>query len=273
MKKTTAYRLLPAVTLLAALCAAPLTVSAQNIALVNGKPVPKARFDAFMKQLNADAALQGQTLRPDTEQRVRDKLVLDEIMVQEAKKRGLDRSPDYLARLDALKSGLLIQTMMMDYQAKNPISDAEVQAEYDRVKAQSPSTEYRARHILVEKEEEATALLKQIKAGAKFEELAKKNSKDPGSGENGGDLGFSSPSAFVPEFSQAMLGLKKGEVTETPVKSQFGYHIIKLEETREVQFPGLDEVKDKVKQGLTQKKMAEFQEEVRKKAKTDYSFK
>ncbi len=273
MKQKLSLRVLPAAALLAALCATPVVASAQNIAIVNGKPVPKARLDVFMKQLNTDAAAQGQTLRPDTEQRVRDKLVLDEIMVQEAKKRGIDRSPDFLARLDVLRTTVLIQTMFMDYQAKNPVTDADIKAEYEKIKSQSPSTEYRARHILVEKEEDANALIKQIKAGAKFEDLAKKNSKDPGSSENGGDLGFANPNGFVPEFSQAMVGLKKGELTETPVKSQYGYHIIKLEETREVQFPALDEVKDKVKQSLTQKKLADFQEELRKNAKTDYKFK
>ncbi len=272
MNKTLSLRLLPAA-MLVALLASPLAATAQNIAIVNGKPVPKARFDSFMKQLNADAAAQGQTLRPDTEQRVRDKLVMDEIMSQEAKKLGLERNPDYIARVETLKTGLLIQTMFMDYQAKNPVTDAEIAAEYEKAKAQSSGTEYRARHILVEKEEDAVSLIKQIKAGAKFEELAKKNSKDPGSGENGGDLGFANPNGFVPEFSQAMIKLKKGEVTDTPVKSQFGYHIIKLEETRDAQFPALEEVKDKIKQGLQQQKMANFQEDIRKKAKTDYTFK
>ena len=272
MKNKSALRLLPAAALLAVLWSAPVVASAQNIAIVNGKPVPKARLDVFMKQLNADAALQGQTLRPDTEQRVRDKLVLDEIMIQAAKKRGIDRSPDYLTRLDVLKTTVLIQAMFMDFQAKNPVTDDDIKAEYERIKAQSPSTEYRARHILVEKEDDAAALIKQLKGGAKFEDLAKKNSKDPGSGENGGDLGFANPNGFVPEFSKALVSLKKGEMTETPVKSQYGYHIIKLEDTREAEFPALDEVKEKVKQGLTQKKMADFQEELRKNAKTDYKF-
>jgi peptidyl-prolyl cis-trans isomerase C len=272
MNKTLSYRLLPAA-LLVALLASPLVASAQNIAMVNGKPVPKARFDVFMKQLNADAALQGQALRPDTEQRVRDKLVMDEIMSQEAKRLGLERNADYLARVETLKTGLLIQTMFTDYQAKNPVTDADITAEYEKYKAQSSGTEYRARHILVEKEEDANALIKQIKAGAKFDELAKKNSKDPGSGENGGDLGFANPNGFVPEFSHAMIKLKKGEMTDTPVKSQFGYHIIKLEETRDAQFPPLEEVKDKIKQNLLQQKMAAFQEDIRKKAKTDYTFK
>ena len=148
----------------------------------------------------------------------------------------------------------------------------DIQAEYDKFKSQSGGTEYRARHILVEKEDEAKALIAQIKGGAKFEDLAKKNSKDPGSGENGGDLDFAAPGAYVPEFSQAMVKLKKGEMTEVPVKSQFGWHIIKVVDTREAQFPPLEEVKPQIQQHLAQQKMVQFRDEIRTKSKTDYKF-
>jgi peptidyl-prolyl cis-trans isomerase C len=147
-----------------------------------------------------------------------------------------------------------------------------VQQEYDKFKAQSSGTEYRARHILVEKEDDAKALVSQLKSGAKFEDLAKKSSKDPGSAENGGDLDFAAPSAYVPEFSQAMTKLKKGEYTDVPVKSQFGFHIIKLEDTREAKFPALAEVKTQIQQRLAQQKAAAFRDELRAKAKTDYKF-
>lgn len=145
-------------------------------------------------------------------------------------------------------------------------------AEYDRIKAQEGGTEYRARHILVEKEDEARSLVAQIKAGAKFEDLAKKHSKDPGSGERGGDLDYAKADTYVPEFGQAMSKLKKGEMTDAPVKSQFGWHIIKLEDSREAQFPAFDEVKEQVKRSLTQKRMQEYQESLRKAARTDYKF-
>lgn len=124
----------------------------------------------------------------------------------------------------------------------------------------------------METEDQAKALIAQIKAGASFEELAKKNSKDPGSGENGGDLDFAKPDAYVPEFSQAMVALKKGEMTETPVKSQFGWHIIRLDDTREAQFPAFEEVKDQLKQRMEQASLQQYQEELRKKARTDYKF-
>jgi peptidyl-prolyl cis-trans isomerase C len=174
--------------------------------------------------------------------------------------------------MEIARQNILVQALPADYEKKNTVSDADIKAEYDKFKAQASGTEYRARHILVEKEEDAKSLIAQIKGGAKFEDLAKANSKDPGSGANGGDLDFAAPSAYVPEFSQAMVKLKKGEMTETPVKSQFGYHIIKLEDTRDAQFPPLEEVKGQIQQRLTQQKVAAFRDEIRAKAKTDYKF-
>ena len=250
----------------------PLPAQAQNIAVVNGKGVPKARLDALMTQVNKQAEAQGQQLPPDLDKRARDKLVLDEIFAQEAARRGLASSPDYKQQMEMARQSLLIQSLFADYQKKNPVTDAEISAEYDKFKSQSSGTEYRARHILVEKEDDAKALITQIKGGLKFEEAAKKNSKDPGSAENGGDLDWANAGSYVPEFSQAMVALKKGEITETPVKSQFGYHIIKLEETREAQFPPLAEVKPQIQQRLSQIKLSQFRDELKSKAKTDYKF-
>ena len=141
-----------------------------------------------------------------------------------------------------------------------------------RGKGAASGTEYRARHILVESEDEAKKLVAQLKAGGDFAELAKKNSKDEGSGANGGDLDFAKPDAYVAEFSQAMVALKKGDLTEMPVKSQFGYHVIKLVDTREAPFPAFAEVKPQILQRLEQQQMQQFQEELRTKAKTDYKF-
>ncbi|MDQ6679914.1 MAG: peptidylprolyl isomerase [Pseudomonadota bacterium] len=250
----------------------PLAAEAQNIAIVNGKPVPKARVDALMAQITKQAAARGQQLPADIDKLVRDKVVLDEMFVQEAERRGLAASADFKAQMELARQSILVQTLLADYEKKSPVSDADIKAEYDKFKAQSGGTEYRARHILVEKEDDAKALIAQIKAGAKFEDLAKKNSKDPGSGQNGGDLDFAAPGAYVPEFSQAMVKLKKGVMTETPVKTQFGYHIIKLDDTREAQFPPLEEVKPQIQQRLAQKKVEEFRDEIRSKTKTDYKF-
>ena len=256
----------------AVLLSATFAAQAQNIAIVNGKAVPKARYDAFMKQIQAQAVAQNQQLPPDLDQRVRDKLVMDEIFAQEAERRGLAGSAEYKVQMEQARQAVLLQALLTDQAKKSPVADADIAAEYEKAKAQSAGTEYRARHILVEKEEEAKALIAQIKAGGKFDELAKKSSKDTGSGANGGDLDFANPGSFVPEFSQAMVKLKKGEMTQEPVKSQFGYHIIKLEDTREAQFPPLEEVKAQIKQRLEQQRMGAFRDEVRAKAKTDYKF-
>jgi peptidyl-prolyl cis-trans isomerase C len=245
---------------------------AQNVAIVNGKPVPKSRVEALLAQATRPGQQGSQPRTAELEAQVRDEVVLREMFMQEAEKRGLTGSADYKQQLELARQSILIRELFNDFQKKNPVVDADVQAEYEKFKAQASGTEYHARHILVEKEEDAKALIAQIKGGAKFEDLAKKNSKDPGSGENGGDLDWANPGSYVPEFSQAMIKLKKGEMTQEPVKSQFGYHIIKLEDTRDAQVPSLEEVKPQILQALGQQKLAKFRDEIRAKSKTDYKF-
>jgi len=144
-----------------------------------------------------------------------------------------------------------------------------VKAEYDRFVAANSGKEFKARHILVEKEELAKSLIAQIKKGAKFEDLAKKNSKDPGSGAKGGDLDWANPNNYVKEFSEAMVALGKGKMTDAPVKTQFGYHIIRVDDIREAQLPKFEDVKPQVAQQMQQQRMAKFQEELRGKAKVE----
>jgi len=254
--------------LVLAASALALAAQAQNIATVNGKPVPKSRIDVLLKQ----AARSGQPVSPELQQQAKDQVVLREIFVQEAEKKGVPATADYKEQMELARQSILIRELFEDYKKKNPVTDDEAKAEYDKFKASATGTEYRARHILVEKEDEAKALIAQIKGGADFAELAKKNSKDPGSGANGGDLDFAKPDSYVAEFSQAMVKLKKGEMTDTPVKSQFGYHIIRLDDTREAAFPPFDDVKAQIKQRIEQGKMQKYQEELRAKAKTDYKF-
>ena len=224
---------------------------AQNVAVVNGKPVPKARVDTLIQQ----AEKAGQKVSPEMQAQARDQVVLREIFVQEAERRGLQASADYRAQMELARQSILIRQLFEDHKAKNPVTDDAAKAEYDKFKAQAAGSEFRASHILVEKEDEAKDLIKQIKGGAKFEDLAKKHSTDPGSGANGGDLDFAKPDAYVPEFSKAMTGLKKGEMTETPVKSQFGWHIIRLDDQREAQFPAFEDVKGQIKQRLEQTRL------------------
>jgi peptidyl-prolyl cis-trans isomerase C len=266
-------RFLAASVALAALAAAglaPLAAQAQNIAVVNGKPVPKARADAVITQVQKQAAQRGQQLPPDIDKLVRDKVVTDEILVQEAERRGLAASADYKQQMDIARQSILIGLLAADVDKKAVVTDAEIQAEYDKFKARPAAPSTGPPHP--GKEDDAKAIIAQLKAGAAFADLAKKNSKDPGSAPNGGDLDFASPSSYVPEFSQAMVALKKGEYTQVPVKTQFGYHIIQLEDTRAAQFPPLADVKPQITQRLTQQKATAFRDELRAKAKTDYKF-
>jgi len=248
----------------------PLAVHAQNVAIVNGKAVPKSRVDTLVQQ--AQKAGGQQAAGPEVESRARDEVVLREIFAQEAERQGIAASPDYKAQLELLRQTVLIRELFSQWQAKHQPTEEEAKAEYDRIKTQAGGTEYHARHILVEDEATAKKLIAEIQGGAKFEDVAKANSKDPGSAENGGDLDFAKPETYVPEFGNAMKALKKGEMTTEPVKTQFGYHIIQLEDTREAQFPPFDDVKGQLMQRMTQAKLQEYQESLRKAAKTDYKF-
>ncbi|HEY4541846.1 MAG TPA: peptidylprolyl isomerase [Noviherbaspirillum sp.] len=252
----------PARLALALVAALALPAMAQNLAVVNGKPIPSSRADTMIKQLKA----QGQQESPELRKMVRDELVNREILMQEAARRGVLNDPDVKNQFEIARQSIAIRALVQDVLAKSPVSDAEIKAEYDKFKAQSAEKEYHARHILVETEDQAKDIIAKLKKGAKFEELAKQ-SKDPGSAANGGDLDWAPPNAFVKEFSDAMTSLKKGEVTETPVKTQYGYHVIKLEDVRDAQLPALEEVKPQIAESLQQQKLQAFQEELRKKAK------
>jgi peptidyl-prolyl cis-trans isomerase C len=263
---------LPSVRTVAAVAALalllPLSAQAQNIAVVNGKAVPKSRVDTLLQQ----AARGGQQLPPNAETQARDQVVLREIFAQEAERRGIPASADYRAQMELARQSIMIGLMFEDFRKKNPVGEADARAEYEKIKAANVGSEYRASHILVENEDEAKSLITQIKGGAKFDELAKKHSKDPGSAQNGGDLDFAKADGYVPEFSKAMVALKKGEMTQAPVKTQFGWHIIVLQDVRDAQFPAYDDVKAQLMQRMEQQKVQKFQEDLRKSAKTDYKF-
>jgi len=232
------------------------------VATVNGVAVPRARLDALMQQQRARGA-------PDNEQtrtNVRDELVNREVLMQEAQKTGLGKSPEVLGQLDLARQEIIISAYLRDWVRKHPVSDAEVQKEYDRVRAEQGDREYRARHILVETEDQAKSLIAELKKGGKFEELAGKNSKDPGSKERGGDLDWHNPGDFDKQFSEAMMKLEKGKYTETPVRTRYGFHIIQLEDVRSGRFPALAEVKPRIQQQLVQSRIDELIRGLRAKA-------
>lgn len=248
---------------LSLLAALSFSAMAQNLAVVNGKAVPSSRVEALKQQVERS----GRPVTPEILAQIKEELIAREIFMQEARKRGLDASEDYKAQLELARQSLLIRELFANFQKKNPVTDAEIKAEYDKFVAANGGKEYRARHILVEKEDEAKALIADLKKGGKFEDLAKKASKDPGSGANGGDLDWANAASYVPEFSNAMVKLEKGQMTDTPVKSQFGFHIIRVDDVREAQLPKLEEVKPQITQQLTQSKLGKFQEDLRAKAK------
>ena len=258
-------QLLQAVAAVAIVGSLPFAAFAQNAAIVNGKAVPKARMDILAQQL----ASAGRPVTPEMQGQLREEVIAREVFMQEAHKQGLDAGDDYRNQLELARQAILIRTLFDNYRKQNPVTDADVQAEYDKFVAANSGKEFKARHILVETEDQAKKVLADLKKGQKFEDIAKKQSKDPGSGANGGDLDWSNPSSFVQEFSEAMIKLKKGETTAAPVKSEFGYHIIRVDDIRQAQLPKLEEVKPQVMQQLQQQKLQKYQEELRAKAKVE----
>ena len=248
-----------------ALVASAMGVQAQNLAIVNGKAVPKTRMEALSQQV----ARSGRPITPEIEAQIKEEVIAREIFMQEAQKRGLDATDDFKTQMELARQTLLIRELFGEFQKKNPVTEEDIKAEFDKFVAANSGKEFRARHILVEKEDQAKAIIANLKKGGKFEEIAKKQSKDPGSGANGGDLDWASPGNYVKEFSEAMVALKKGQLTEKPVKSQFGFHIIKLEDVRDVQLPKFEDVKPQIAQQLGQSKLSAFQEELRGKAKIE----
>ena len=254
----------PAHLLVALFVSAALPAMAQNLAVVNGKPVPSSRADVMVKQMVS----QGQQDTPELRAMIKDELINREILIQEADKLGLGTHADVKSQIEIARQSILIRALVADYLKKNPVKDADIKAEYDRFKGQASDKEYHARHILVEKEEDAKVIIVKLKAGGKFEDLAKQ-SKDPGSAANGGDLDWAAPAAFVKPFSDAMTSLQKGQLYDTPVKTQFGYHVIRLDDVRAAKIPTLEEVKPQIAEGLQQKKLQAFQQQLRSKAKIE----
>ena len=223
------------------------------------------RAEVLAEQL----AKSGRPVTPELEAQIKEEVINREIFMQEAVRRGLDASDEYKNQLELARQSILIRELFNDQQNKDKVTDADIKAEYDKFVAANGGKEYRARHILVEKEDQAKAIVASLKKGAKFEDLAKKQSKDPGSGANGGDLDWAAGGNYVKEFSEAMVALKKGQLTDKPVKTQFGWHVIRLDDVREALLPKFDEVKPQISQQMLQTKMGQFQQDLRAKAKIE----
>lgn len=230
--------------------AAPAAAAAdasKPLAIVNGKEIPALYGDLVKREM-----AQGQPDSPQLDTRVRESLINLELLSRAAMDKGLEKEPHLAAALDIRRKDMLAKAYLEDYVKAHPITDAEIQAAYDKAKTEAIEPEYHAHHILVKTEAEARKLIADLGKKAKFEDLAKKYSKDPGSAKNGGLLDWSDRRAFVKEFSDALAALKKGETTKTPVKTQFGYHIIRLDDTRQPKLPPMDSVRGEIVKQLQQ---------------------
>jgi peptidyl-prolyl cis-trans isomerase C len=236
------------------------------VATVNGKAISKSRVDMIVEQ----GARSGRPDSPEARKAIIDQLALQAVVADEAIKKGLDKTPAVAEQIDAIRQSILANAYVQDFIKSNPVSDESLKAEYERVKATITGTEYKARHILVEKEAEARDIIARLKKDpGLFAKLAAEKSKDPGSKANGGDLGWFDPRGMVPEFGAAVSKLEKGKITETPVKTQFGYHVIQLEDSKPVAAPPFDEVKPELAQQLGQQNLKKQLDDLKAGAKIE----
>jgi peptidyl-prolyl cis-trans isomerase C len=249
-----------------AIAAVPAVASAQGkgIATVNGQPISQSVYDAFIAEQKA----QGAPDSPEVKNAVKEELIRRELLTQEAKKKGLDKKPEVQGQMELARQAILIRAYLSDYVRANPISEDQLKKDYEAIKANLGTTEYKARHILVATEDEAKAIIARLEKGEKFSELAKQ-SKDPGSKDSGGDLGWTSPGAFVKPFADALTKLKKGEYTKTPVKTDFGFHVIQLEDTRPMTPPTYEQVKPQLQQRAQQQQVEQLVKKLREGAKVN----
>jgi peptidyl-prolyl cis-trans isomerase C len=235
-------------------------------ATVNGTTISESRVDMLVKQ----RAAQGQADSPELRKAIIEHLSMQLLITQEAIKKGLDKTPEVLDQIDFAQQSIVASAFVQDYLKNSPVSDDMQKAEYEKIKGQMSGSEYKARHILVEKETEAKDIIAKLRKNPKaFESLAKENSKDPGSKANGGDLGWFDPRGMVPEFGAAVAKLEKGKFTEEPVKSQFGYHVILLEDSRPKMIPPLDQVKSALQQQVQQQNLKKLLDDLKAKAKIE----
>lgn len=249
---------------IAAACIIAVPAYAQTVATVNGQEITQKSVDNFVNLLVSQGAQDSEELRTQVKQEMVNRLVA----VQAAEKAGIAKDEAVQQEIELARQGILVRALMTDHLDKNPITDAQIQAEYDDIKKeQSKQLEYKVRHILVKEQKQAEDLIAAISAKkTSFEDAAKQDSIDPGSGAKGGDLGWSPASNYVPEFAEAVENMKKGTMTDKPVESQFGWHIIQVDDSRPVAFPEFETVKPQIEEMLRQQQLATFQDELIKNA-------
>lgn len=238
-----------------------------TVVTVNDTKIDTRMVDTFMQAVTGKPPAEASKEQRDA---LVDQLVNMKLAAQAAEKDGLAKDPDVEARIELLRTQILAEAASEKYSKAHPVTDAEVKAEYDAQVAKMPR-EFKARHILVEKKETAESLIRDLEAGGDFAKLAKSESKDEGSAANGGDLGWFAGQSMVKPFSDALATLEKGAITKAPVQSQYGWHVIKLEDSRAPEVPAFDDVKDQVKMLAQRKKLQTYLDELRKTAKIQKS--
>jgi len=245
--------------------AAAKEASGSGKVVVNGVTIPQSRIDAMNRELTA----QGQPATPEREHAVKEELINREVLVQEAQRRGLDKNRDIAAQMEMARQAVLVRALFEQEVKANPITDAQLQQQYEAFKASMGTNEYKVRHILVDKEEDAKAIIDQLNKGGDFAAIAKEKSKDPGSKDNGGDLDWGPSARYVKPFADAVTSLQKGQTTATPVKTDFGYHVIRLDDVRPLQVPPFNEMKQQFLQRAQQQQVQKLVLELRSKAKVE----
>jgi peptidyl-prolyl cis-trans isomerase C len=235
----------------------------KTVATVNGTELSESMFDTFLQAVTGKPAAEA---TPEQKTQLLDQLVAMTLAAQAAEKDGLAKDEQVQARIALLRTQILAEAASEKYMKAHPVSETEVKAEYDTQVAAMPK-EYKARHILVEKKETAEKLISDLQAGGDFAKLAKAQSKDPGSAANGGDLGWFAGQSMVKPFSDALATLEKGKITTTPVETQYGWHVIQLEDTRSPEAPAFEDVKQQVEVLTQRKKLQDYLDELRKTAK------
>ncbi|MBI3938941.1 MAG: peptidylprolyl isomerase [Betaproteobacteria bacterium] len=235
------------------------------VARVNGVAIPQSRLEFLVKAQVA----QGQQDTPELRANIRNALIEREIIAQEALRKGLDKTPDARAQLELSRQQVLIDAYVRDYIRTHPVTDEVLQKEYDSIKSRLGEREYKARHILVASEAEAKDLIAQIRKGASFEKLASEKSRDPGSKARGGELDWNIPANYLKPFADALMNLKKGQMTDAPVQTQAGWHIIRLDDERAFKAPTLEQIKPRLQQNTQQQFIQKAIAELRAKAKVE----
>ena len=235
------------------------------LATVNGVQIPRNRFDLVVRQQAARGAQDNEQLRAQ----VREALINNELLIQEANRSGIAKKGEVLQQIDLTRQEVIANAMVAEHIRVNPVADADIQKEYERAKIQTGDKEYKARHVLVATEDDAKSVLADLKKGGKFDEIAQKRSLDEGTRPKGGDLDWNVPTNFDKAFADAMVKLEKGKMSEAPVRSRFGFHIIQLDDVRPVSFPPLAQVRQQIQQRLVDQKIQNLVRDLRAKAKIE----